>query len=1767
MISHALLKRTPLVDLASQYWIEPEWQDSAGARHFVPDATLSAMLAASGVPGDSESDVERSLNRSRRKLLEPVYVVRKSSQAATECIRLPISVPESRRNDYASWTLVTECGERFEGGGTMADLSVVAEEHLPDGKRLLRCVLPVPVKLDLGYHALTLSWSNPPPDDESPATAQAALIVVPDRCFVPASLEGETQVWGPFIRLASLRSDRNWGIGDFTDLKQFIDWCASEGAGMLVVDSLHTLRSFNLMESGRPCYSSKTFLSVLYIDVEAVADFRESQEVVRRVLSPAFQERLEHLRNEPLVDYLFVAREKYAILKSLYQHFRGKHLSENTERASAFREFQERGGEALEQFARHEALREWFQEMEVEAAGWRQWPEDYQNPASQAVADFARANRERIEFFQYLQWQADIQLSNAGMHCMNYHFPVGLTLTISATVDRGGADTWANRSLFADGISAGEAPHPCKPRGQSWGAAVMLPECLRESAYRPFIETVRAAMRYAGAVSIDNIIGLKQLFCIPDGLESEESTYIKYPFEDLLGVLALESHRNQCLVIGSDLGIVSDSLRTAPEAARTVCDSWGIFLHKALCLEKESRHGREYIRPRSYPSEVLISFSTSDMPTLTDYWSGHDLSADIGSMDKELRDRLVAERMLDRMALLSLLEKEGLLPPAVTVDPASVPAMSAELAVAVYTVMAKTHAQLLAFSLEDLLERKSHRGRLDPDVEYPRGRRKLTSDLGQLTQDPGLQLLVKELREVRGGYYCPLPSSRRKEHAVASAVRIPEATYRLQFNKDFTLPAATALVPYLARLGITHCYASPLLRARPGSPHGYDIANHKELNPEIGTMDQLDQFVSALRRHGMGLILDFVPNHMGVGKDNPWWMDVLENGPASEFADYFDIDWAPVKPDLLGKVLIPILGDSYGRCLTRGQLRLCFRPDQGRLFLQYFEHEFPLNPASYPIVLGHRLDVLKDRLGKDSVEVLEYQSILAALQRLPGHIEPVGFAERLREKRHQIMRLSVLCGRSPDITEFVFQNLKDFECRPKDPAAAERLHGLLQVQAYRLANWRVASDEINYRRFFDINDLAALRVEDPRVFAEMHELVLQLIAGRKIDGLRIDHPDGLFDPAGYFAGLQRLTAGALGLESALSDREPPAGPEQLPLYLVVEKILAPFEHLDPDFQVHGTTGYDFLDSVNQLLIASQNEAAIQEIFERFNGGSVAYEQLKHQCKQLILKTVLSSELQVLAHQLNRISESSWFYRDYTLNSLRQALADVVSFFPVYRTYISSDREDRAGKQYIDWAVQLAKRHSTAFDTSIYDFIRSVLLLEPLEGAFTAPNGAGNGDLKRKVQLFSRKFQQFTGPVMAKSMEDTLFYRYNRLACLNEVGGDPERFGITISAFHRLNQDRQRRRPYELLATSTHDTKRSEDVRARLAVLSEIPTVWAQEVFSWAETNRGRKSMVEDMAAPDGNDEYLIYQTLLGVWPPGLTPGGDMEPFRTRIEQYMLKAARESKAHTSWISPSEEYENALSDFIRKILSSPVNGHRNEFLDSFVRFCERLTRFGLLNSLTQTFLKLASPGVPDLYQGTEVWNFSLVDPDNRRPVNFDILNSYMKEMEPHRLSPLRSGYSPDELAAQRSYLADCLEHLEDGRLKLFLTARMLRCRKEFPRLFTRGRYYPLEINGGLSEHLVAFAREHERQWVVAVAPRAMAHLLRMDDPQKFFSQAPLPALLRADTWGDTAVVLPEPLAAARLQSVFTLELHQPADRELAVSSIFGAFPVNLLRSVRE
>lgn len=990
--------------------------------------------------------------------------------------------------------------------------------------------------------------------------------------------------------------------------------------------------------------------------------------------------------------------------------------------------------------------------------------------------------------------------------------------------------------------------------------------------------------------------------------------------------------------------------------------------------------------------------------------------------------------------------------------------------------------------------------------------------------------------------------------------RIPLATYRLQFNAGFTFDDAARLVPYLEGLGITDIYASPFFKARPGSEHGYDIVDHNALNPEIGDEAAFDRLTDTLSVHDMGLLLDFVPNHMGIGSaENAWWMDVLENGPSSLYAPFFDIDWAPLKSELENKVLLPILGDHYGRVLESGELELVH--EQGAFFLRHWEQELPLNPRTYPRVLESMLPPLLTELGEESDSVLELQSILTGLRHLPPRTElqRAKVIERSREKEILKRRLATLEAESPEVARELASAVRRINGVRGEPRSFDELDALLEEQPYRLSYWRVAAEEINYRRFFDVNDLAAIRMENPSVFRLAHKLLMRLVAEGRITGLRIDHPDGLWNPAGYFTELHRAVfmeharrelfsrAGEVSeeqsrvLERRLNQLDPllharfdehrandPDSALRRPLYLVAEKILTRGERLPSDWPIHGTSGYDFATLVGGLFVDPESEAAMSAVYERFTGRVIDFDALVYRSKKLVLQASMASELNVLAHELNRLSERDRHSRDFTLNALTDALREVLASFPVYRTYVRDDTRELAehDRRAVELALRRALARNPTVDASVFRFLRAILLLD-------VPGTVAPED-RASWRTFVMHFQQLTGPVMAKGLEDTSFYVYNRLVSLNEVGGEPERYGQSVEAFHEANVERHRAWPASMLTTSTHDTKRSEDVRARISVLSEMPEEWERAVRTFRDATAAHATDVDGRRAPDPNEEYLFHQTLVGTWPFERPRGEALRDYTERLVAYMRKATKEAKVNTSWVDATPEYDAAMEAWVRGALAE--DALLAELLDGFV---PRVALHGMWNSLSQTVSKLAAPGVPDVYQGTELWDFSLVDPDNRRPVDLALRRRLLAELRERR---------PDAALAR-----ELVATATDGRIKLYVTHLALLARRRLPELFgARGDYLPLQADGSRAKHVVAFARTKDDAAVIAVAPRLT---FRLCDGRS------IPPV--GEVWSDTWLSAPD----GEWKDVFTGRWHRAdASSGIRLSDLLSNFPVALLERRR-
>lgn len=945
-------------------------------------------------------------------------------------------------------------------------------------------------------------------------------------------------------------------------------------------------------------------------------------------------------------------------------------------------------------------------------------------------------------------------------------------------------------------------------------------------------------------------------------------------------------------------------------------------------------------------------------------------------------------------------------------------------------------------------------------------------------------------------------------------LRIPIATYRLQFNRGFRFADARPLVSYLQELGVTDIYASPLFQARRGSMHGYDVTDPTRLNPELGTAEEFESLVEELRHRGMGLLLDIVPNHMAANPENLWWTGVLENGPSSPYASYFDIDWRPVNEALADRVLLPILGAPYGSVLENQDLVVGL--DEEGFCLRYYDTRLPIHVKSYRAILAYRIDTVKGVLGKSHPAFQALVDLIDAIQRLPGrratHWEKAG--PRHRDEEGVKQRLWHLYTSHPEIKTYLDDNMRIFNGKKGDPTSFDLLDRLIADQAYRLSFWRVAREHVNYRRFFDISDLVCVRVEDPEVFEKTHILILELVKAGKVTGLRADHIDGLYDPLAYFRMLQSRIAPSSGL------------------YVLAEKILVGDETLPTEWPVSGTTGYEFARSVNGTFVDPNGMKSLDKIYIRFTGSRKAFPDVVYEQKKRVMEELFPGEVRTLGHRLRLLAEADRHACDLPPQTLLQALVEVTACLPIYRTYIRDFQVSPQDRTRAEHAMEEAKRRNATLGTAVCDFLRRVFLLDFPPSLST--------DQKDAWLHFVRRWQQFTGPIMAKGLEDTSLYVYNRLVSLNEVGGDPAAERLSVEAFHRHNVAARANWPYTLNATSTHDTKRSEDLRARINVLSEIPQAWSKCLGRWSRWNRAKKRTVNGVSVPNPNEEILLYQAMIGGWPLLKT---EVPTFKERLKAYVIKAAKEAKVHTSWIDPNPDYEHALGAFVDVIFKL---SKQNRFLADFLKFQKRIAFYGAFNALGQVLLKIGAPGVPDFYQGTELWDFSFVDPDNRRPVDFKKRVRLLEDITRRGTE----GLLP--------FVSELLGRWEDGQIKLFVTRKALESRRKQSTLFLEGDYVPLYASGRRKEHVTAFARRHERSWVVVVVPRLVTKLVT---PGKF--------ALGRDVWGTGRLILPRE-APGRWQNVLTGETVSATSafrrKFLPLRTVFQRAPVALLSGER-
>lgn len=922
-------------------------------------------------------------------------------------------------------------------------------------------------------------------------------------------------------------------------------------------------------------------------------------------------------------------------------------------------------------------------------------------------------------------------------------------------------------------------------------------------------------------------------------------------------------------------------------------------------------------------------------------------------------------------------------------------------------------------------------------------------------------------------------------------MRPPVATYRLQFNSSFGFKAAKDILPYLSGLGISDIYASPIFKAKRGSSHGYDVVDQNLLNPELGTPEEFEDLIREVKAQGMGWVQDIVPNHMSYSHENEMLCDVLERGNKSRYYEFFDIDWDHSTEGLKGKLLAPFLGDLYGKTLEKGEIRLSY--DEAGFSVIYFDFKLPLRLLSYADVLSQGLINLEKKLGERDQELVNLKRVI--LEAKEEDPDP-GLKRKLWE----------LYQHSPEIRNFVDSSLTAFNGSPTDPDSFNLLDKLLSEQLFRLCFWKVASDEINYKRFFIMNDLISLHSERKEIFDHIHSYTFDLAEKGKITGLRIDHIDGLYDPAEYLRETrEKLKEG----------------------YLVVEKVLLPGEELPASWPVQGTTGYDFLNHQNGITCDKSRRDEFEGLYSQFTGANTSYDDVVYDKKKLIADRHMSGDIDNLARLVKIALGKDRHARDITLSGIKKALTELLILFPVYRIYVRFGEFAERDRNIIIECVRRAKDRNLDLFNEL-DFLEHFLLQSEKDG---------NDSLLRLLM----KFQQFTGSLMAKGVEDTALYIYNRLISQNEVGGDPGSFGITLDEFHRFNIGRSKNWPDAMNATSTHDTKRGEDARARINVLSEMPEDWERHIDAWSRINVSMKKKVKGKDVPEKNDEYLLYQSLIGAFPTlsDGTSSDDFSSFKERSRNYLIKAVREAKVHSGWVKPDRSYEKAFVSFLDAILDS------EEFMVDFGLLQRKVAYHGFLNSLTQTLVKMTAPGIPDFYQGTELWDYSYVDPDNRRPVDFGKRRVYLDEIKKREEKDITG------------LIGELMATMGDGRVKLFLIHRVLKARRENADLFSKGSYTRLGTEGENQENIIAFVRVYKDAWALTVAPRLTTALSNEGE-----TPPDNPGWLM---WGDARLIMPKSSPISWKNAITGQAIR--GGKEIYLRDVLGHFPVALLLSKEE
>ncbi len=1530
--------------------VAASYTDIAGRRRRVPQTTLRAVLAALA-GGETET--------AKSRIAAPVL-------ASFEPGPVRVRVSGRTQGRVVRWQV-----EHLEGKGR--GLHGEGVDWLDLGA------------LPCGYYRLTLAlgrWQE-----------VALLVRAPARAWQPPSL-GHTRRYGLSVQLYELLGRQSIGIGDFSDLAALGCAAARMGVDALGINPLHALY-LSVPEHASP-YSpnSRLAFNPLYLDVRRLPGM--DGELLAELSAPSFVARMAALNAQPLIDYAGVAREKLALARAAFRRFRA------AGDARGFNRYCRRIRAGIRTWSEFELI------AAAHGSDTRRWPSALARRETGPMRRFVGQRRDEQMFYLWLQWQADAQLAEASDAVRNAGMGLGIYHDLALGADAGGAEVWAGGADYVRSLAVGAPPDPLNPRGQNWGFPPLHPQRLMQSGLRSFVELIRANMQHAAALRIDHVLGLNRLFVIPEKADPEQGTYLRYPFEALLAVIALESHRARCLVIGEDLG-------TVPRGLRTHLARRGIYSLRLLYFEQTEGH-----RPRppdEYPRNSLAAVGSHDLPPLAGWWQGGDLAR----MDRldlwpspEARAQAHAARPVQRAALSNAFQRLQLrgfrvLPPAE----------------AAYRWLARSRSRLMMIQPEDLL------GISDPvNVpgtvgEEPNWRRRRLPPWPQWLADPRFAQVLRAVQ-----------SERVPHRAVATPEPPPIATYRMQLNADFGFRDAAGQVAYLRRLGISHLYLSPVLTAVPGSAHGYDVVDPSHLDPERGGEAGFAVLCAASAGENLRLLVDLVPNHMGAHAANPWWMDLLEWGRRSAYAGHFDVDWAAGD----GRLVVPVLGAPLETLLANGEIGIEFSAT-GRFCVRYAEHSLPVAPESAAVLLA------------------------AAARRLPETDgEALGMLSR---EFHGLTRLSADTRRAAGLalqgqlatlatSRAVHQKLDAVVRSWSDDA--EHLSNLLARQHWRVAYWREGLEEINYRRFFDIASLAAVRLERPEVFAAAHERVRELVARHDVAGLRIDHVDGLASPGRYLAELTSM------IKVCHSQSR-----------VWVEKVLGEQETL-PSWPVSGTTGYEFLNDVTRLLLSTDGEALLLRIWNEVSSGSPPFSEVLAAAKRETVQRLLSP-------MVDRVTRSLMFRAPVPFDRLREALVAAIVALPVYRAYPDVTSEERTTQRGI---VEIAAQGADRVDATAGDWLRRVL---------GAPFVRRPPRLPARLRDGATRFWQLAATAMAKGLEDTALYRDFAVLALNEVGGDPQARPLEVAGFHQRMQIRAARWPTALNASATHDTKRGEDARMRLVALAAHAAEWRTLIpqLHHAARDCGR----DDLYAAD---EYLVWQTLLAVWPPpchSLSASASAS-LRVRVQDYLVKALREGKTRSSWLEPAEDYENAVTRYARCLVGEKRG---RAWRESFLPFAARVARTGALASLAALTLKLTAPGIPDVYQGTELWDLALVDPDNRRPVD------YAGRLRALDALMARSG--KDEVS-QLQLVNALLRNWHDGRVKLHVLATLLALRQRRQQVFADGGYHPLSVDGAQADSVVAFQRGEGTDAVIV----AIAHL-----PPESESASALG--LKDSAWDDTVI----------------------------------------------